>query len=69
MMRERGGTWAAYQNEAFDSAACGHMAFLQVGEGRTHKVAPPTYPGNIPTQWAYRLIGTVDLETGQVVKP
>ena len=68
MMRERGGKWAAYQNQALDSAACGHMAFLQVGEDRTHKIAPETYPGAIPVAWAYRLIGFVTLATGRVEK-
>lgn len=69
MMRDRGGEWAAYQNYALDSAACGHMAFLNVGEGRTYKVAPQTYPGNIATAWAYKLVGYVVLETGRIDCP
>lgn len=67
-MRARGGTWAAYQNVAFDSAAFGQLQFLRVGVGCTYVVPPPAYPTDtlMGLGWRYRFIGYVDLATGVV---
>lgn len=68
-MRQRGGTWAAYQNKALDSANAGHMQFLKVGQGCTYETPPGRYP--VDNQhgmgWRYLYVGMVDLETGKVV--
>ena len=67
-MRERGGTWAAYENRALDSSTRGHHQFLKVGEGCTHTTPPLTYPADTSsgTGWKYVFIGMVNLETGEV---
>lgn len=68
MMRERGGTWAAYQNLTLDSTGLGHMQFLRFGPGCTYKHPPVCYPKD--TQygmgWKYRVVGLVNTETGAV---
>lgn len=66
VMRERGGSWYAYRNESWDSAAAGNMVFLRAGSGCTYESPPKVYPGNIPTYWAYILLGEVDLAAGEV---
>lgn len=68
-MRNRGGTWAVYQNAAMDSAHCGKTLILKVGEGCTCVKAPerhPDTPGMGPV-WKYLHVGYVDLETGLIV--
>jgi hypothetical protein len=66
-MRERGGTWAAYQNQAMDSADFGHLQFLKYGPGCTHESAPFRFPDTAHgLGWKYRLIGNVDLTTGEI---
>lgn len=69
-MRRSGGSWAAYENLAMDSANLGHVQYLKFGEGCTFKVAPPMYPANTVhgMGWRYRLIGEVSLESGEVVQ-
>lgn len=67
-MRERGGTWAAYENQALDSHNAGHLQFLKVGEGCTFKEPPKQYPQDNANGmgWRYCYIGMVDLDTGEV---
>ncbi len=69
-MRERGGTWPAYQNVALDSADLGHMRFLKYGPECTLKEPPQRYPDTSEgIGWRYVYIGTVNLETGDVNPP
>lgn len=67
-MRQRGGSWAAYQNKVLDSANVGHMQFLKVGEDCTYKEPPPRYPmdNGHGMGWRYLFVGMVDLATGKV---
>ena len=68
-MRERGGTWAAYQSHDMSSHTLGDLRFLKVGEGCTFKHAPNRYPD---TQhglgWRFLFCGLVNLELG-VIEP
>jgi hypothetical protein len=68
LMKERGGKWAAYQNVAMDSANCGHLQFLKYGDGCTYGKPPEIYPSDTDhgMGWRYRLVGSVDLETGDI---
>jgi hypothetical protein len=67
-MRKRGGTWAAYQNHAFDSADFGGLRFLQYGPDRTLAAPPPRYPDSpAGVGWRYLHVGYVDLASGKVV--
>lgn len=68
-MRERKGSWAAYQNKALDSQLAGHLQFLKYGQGCTYKEPPKKYPfdNRCGMGWRYLLIGTVDLESGKVI--
>ena len=65
-MRERGGQWAMYENQALDSASRGHLQFLKFGPGCTYEVPPAQYPADTPfgLGWRYRHVGEVNLETG-----
>ena len=66
-MRERGGTWAAYQNHDIGSAGLGDLRFLQVGEGCTFKEAPNKYPDTqFGIGWRFLHVGFVNLETGEI---
>ena len=67
-MRRAGGRWAAYENLAMDSASMGHVQYLKFGEGCTFKTAPLMYPADTVhgMGWRYRLIGEVDLDSGEV---
>ncbi len=66
-MQDRGGTWAAYQNVALDSADLGHMRFLKYGPDCTLKEPPQRYPDTAESiGWRYVYIGTVNLEAGEV---
>src|ERR1700735_5494359 len=68
-MRERGGTWAVYQNHAMDSADLGVLQFLQVGEGCTFAIAPERYPDTqFGPGWRYLLVGRIDLESGAIAE-
>lgn len=67
-MRERGGSWAVYENRALDSSNAGHLQFLQYGPGRTYLEPPGRYPvDNVHGMgWRYLYVGTVNLGTGEV---
>lgn len=66
-MKERGGKWAAYQNQAMDSAGLGHLKFLNIGPDCTFKEPPKRLPDTASQiNWRYGFIGWVDLETGEV---
>jgi hypothetical protein len=68
-LKERGGTWAAYRNEAMDSAELGMMIFLEVGEGCTYETPPKQAPdGSWGMGWKYLYLGMVNLETGEIEK-
>lgn len=67
VMRERGGTWAVYQNHDLGHRDLGHLQFLKVGDGCTFKTAPERMPDTeTHINWRYVLIGAVNLETGEV---
>ena len=67
-MRDRPGTWAAYQNMALDSADLGHLRFLKYGPDCTLKEPPQHYSDtSLGIGWRYVYVGTVNLETGEVV--
>lgn len=66
-MRERAGTWAAYQNVALDSSDLGDLRFLQVGPTNTFKEAPEKYPDTqFGIGWRYVHVGFVNLATGAI---
>lgn len=66
-MRERGGTWATYQNVALDSSSLGDLRFLQVGPNNTYKEAPERYPDTqFGIGWRYVHVGYVNLSTGEI---
>lgn len=66
-MRTRGGTWAAYQNHALDSADLGHLRFLKIGAGCTFEAPPQRYPDRPDTiGWRYLYVGMVNFATGQI---
>ena len=69
-MRERGGTWAVYQNHAMDSSDLGGLRFLKVGPGCTYEKAPGKYPDTreYGIGWRHVFVGMLDLETGAVVE-
>lgn len=59
--------WAAYQNQALDSASAGHLQFLAIGPENTYTEAPEQMPDTQHGMgWKYRFVGWVDLETGEV---
>jgi hypothetical protein len=66
----KGGTWAAYQNIALDSADAGRFQFLKYGPGCTHERPPVQMPDHhlLGPGWKYRHVGFADLATGQVVE-
>jgi hypothetical protein len=67
-IRERGGNWAAYQNQDLGHYDLGHMRFLKYGPECTLKEPPQRYPDTSDCiGWRYVLVGTVNLETGEVV--
>lgn len=70
-MRSLGGSWAAYQNKALDSANVGHLQFLKVGPGATFAKAPPKYPRDTEhgAGWRYLYVGMVNTETGEITTP
>lgn len=66
-MRERGGSWAIYQNVALDSADLGNLRFLQVGPSNTFKEAPERYPDTqFGVGWRYVHVGFVNLAIGAI---
>lgn len=61
VLKERGGHWAVYQNQALDSVNAGHLQFLRVGEGCTHTEAPPHLPDTkFGAGWKYVYVTTVE---------
>jgi hypothetical protein len=70
ILRERlkpGQTWFAYQNHAMDSANFGHLQFLCCGPGCTFEEPPQRMPdSHLGIGWRYLLVGTVNLETGEI---
>ena len=67
VMRERCGTWAAYQCMDLGSPNVGHLKFLQVGPTNTYKEPPQHYPANSVSQGhMYLYVGMVNLETGAI---
>jgi hypothetical protein len=68
LLRDRPGTWAAYQNVALDSSSLGHLQFLKVGPGCTYETAPAHLPDTAHCiGWPYRHVGFVDLKRGEIV--
>jgi hypothetical protein len=66
-MRKAGGTWAAYQNIALDSATLGALRFLKVGPGCTCETAPERLPdSHLGIGWRFSHVGYVDLATGEI---
>ncbi len=67
-MRERGGTWAAYQNAALDSSNRGHLKFLRYGKDCTFEAPPkPQLPDTAAEiNWPYQFVGLVNLDTGEL---
>lgn len=70
IMQRSGGTWAAYENQDLGHYEAGRLAFLKVGEDATFKEAPASYPDGtlVGMGWRYRLVGNVDLKTGEIVR-
>lgn len=59
-LKDRGGLWAVYQNQALDSAGFGHLKFLRVGEGCTYLTAPSRFPDTEhQINWKYQHVGTI----------
>lgn len=69
ILRERGGSWACYRNQAMDSGNLGHRQYLRFGEGATHKDPPKAYPADTASGmgWRYQFEGVVDVATGKIV--
>ena len=68
-MRERPGNWAAYRNHDLGHYDAGHMRFLKYGPDCTLKEPPQRYPDTDQgIGWRYVYIGTVNLQTGEVVR-
>lgn len=66
-MRERGGSWAVFRNEAMDSSGYGHEQFIKYGEGCTYEKIPERCPDtSYGAGWKYVLRGTVNLATGEI---
>jgi hypothetical protein len=66
-LRQRGGSWAVYQNLAWDSVGAGHITFLKFGPGCTHEIPPAHMPDTAAgCGWKYRHVGFVDLNSGRV---
>jgi len=68
-MNERGGSWAAYENQALDSGQVGHLQFIKFGPGCTHETPPAKCPDtSYGLGWKYVFVGVVDLATGSIVE-
>jgi hypothetical protein len=66
-MRERGGSWFAYQNVDMGHLQLGHLRFMRCGPGCTFEVPPEKHPDTRELiGWRYVLIGEVNLLTGAI---
>jgi len=66
-MRARGGRWYAYENHALDSVYLGRLQFLRCDPDRTYTTPPTRMPDTQTSiNWAYQLIGELNLETGWI---
>lgn len=67
-MRHCEGRWAAYENQALDSANAGHLQFLRFGAECTYEEPPIRYPVDTAhgLGWRYGLLGEVNLSTGHI---
>lgn len=68
MLARPGTKWAAYQNMDLGHSHLGHLRFLATGPGHTFPVPPERHP-DIPEEvplWRYRLVGFVNLKTGEI---
>jgi hypothetical protein len=63
-LKERGGSWAIYQNLALDSCNAGQVVCLRFGPECTMKEAPDPMPDTpqYGPGWKYRLQTTVQAE-------
>lgn len=69
VLRDRGGMWAAYENQDLGSDMVGHLLFLPYGPGKSFLFAPDRLPDTEKDiNWRYGLVGYVDLESGKVVR-
>jgi hypothetical protein len=70
ILRERlklGQQWFAYQNHAMDSESLGEIQFLCCGPDCTFAEPPQRMPdSHLGVGWKYLLVGTVNLETGEI---
>lgn len=66
-IKERGGTWAAYQCMAMDSSRMGEVRYLKYGEGCTFDAPPEKYPGPSVIDAMTLHVGTVNIDTGEIV--
>jgi hypothetical protein len=61
--------WAAYENQALDSASVGHLQFLAIGPRNTFQEPPERLPDTPQTiGWKYGFVGWVDLESGEITE-
>lgn len=66
-MKELGGKWAAYQNQAMDSCDHGRLRFLAIGPDCTFQKPPQSLPDTAEEiNWKYRFVGWANTETGKV---
>lgn len=64
-----GTRWAAYQNQAMDSAGLGELRFIAIGPNCTLQEAPERHPDTQSViGWRYGFVGWVSLEDGIVVE-
>lgn len=70
VLKNRGGTWAAYQNVDLSSAGIGHIQFIKYGPGCTFERPPMKCPDTSSggLGWRYAHVGYVDLVKGLVVE-
>jgi hypothetical protein len=67
-LRQAGGRWAAYENQALDSHDAGRLQFLKYGNGCTHSFAPAHAPdSDAGLGWKYHHIGYVELVSGLIL--
>lgn len=67
LMRERGGTWHAYQCFDLGLSNLGHIKFLKVGPDCTFVKPPERFPGHAYTDGAaYLHVGRVNTDNGEI---